>query len=198
MLGLRGRGYSCGVATAEGPDIALLPAASGGDSQLMAVLNDLINEVYAVAEAGLWGPGAARTTIARIAEVARGGELAVARLNGQVTGCIRIRLLGEGVGEFGLLAVAPARRGTGMGRDLVRFAEEAVRAQSCHTMQLEVLVPRDWSHPSKDFLIAWYTRAGYRQVRVGAVEESYPELAPLLATPCDFVIYRKPLAAAES
>jgi hypothetical protein len=29
--------------------------------------------------------------------------------------------------------------------------------------------------------------------RTGQVEESYPELAPLLATSCDFVIYHKSL-----
>jgi hypothetical protein len=29
-------------------------------------------------------------------------------------------------------------------------------------MQLEVLVPRQWSHRSKEFLKAWYTRIGYR------------------------------------
>ena len=60
-------------------------------------------------------------------------------------------------------------------------------------MQLELLVPRGWSHPSKVFLDQWYTRMGYRVTRTGAIEEAYPELAPLLATPCDFLIYRKPL-----
>ena len=48
---------------------------------------------------------------------------------------------------------------------------------------------RQWSHPSKEFLKAWYTRIVYLPVRTGPFEESYPELAPLLATPCDFVIY---------
>jgi hypothetical protein len=36
---------------------------------------------------------------------------------------------------------------------------------------------------------------GYRIVRTGTMDEAYPELAPLLATPCDFVIYRKDLAS---
>ena len=34
---------------------------------------------------------------------------------------------------------------------------------------------------------------GYRIARTGTIDEAYPELAPLLATPCDFVIYRKDL-----
>jgi Acetyltransferase (GNAT) family len=86
-------------------------------------------------------------------------------------------------------------RGTGVGRELVRFAERWGREQGMDTMQLEVLVPRQWAHPSKEFLKAWYTRVGYRPVRTGQFEESYPELAPLLATPCDFVIYHKDLPA---
>jgi hypothetical protein len=56
-----------------------------------------------------------------------------------------------------------------------------------------VLFPREWSHPSKEFLAAWYDRLGYRKVRTGAIEESYPHLAPLLATSCDYVIYNKSL-----
>jgi hypothetical protein len=60
-------------------------------------------------------------------------------------------------------------------------------------LQLELLVPREWTHPNKELLHAWYTRIGYRPVRSGTIDESYPWLAPLLATPCDFVIYHKDL-----
>ena len=61
-------------------------------------------------------------------------------------------------------------------------------------MQLELLVPRGWTYPSKAFLDNWYRRIGYRVARTGTIEEAYPALAPLLATPCDFVIYHKDLA----
>ena len=181
------------MTTAGTLDIRMLPAAAAADAGLMAQLTDLVNGVYAVAEKGLWADGAARTRVEAITELARAGQIAVARLRGQIVGCIRIHLLGDGVGEFGMLAVIPTSRGTGVGRDLVLFAEQAAKRQRCHTMQLEVLVPRDWSHPSKDFLTDWYTRSGYKLARVGAIEESHPELAPLLATPCDYVIYRKAL-----
>jgi hypothetical protein len=45
----------------------------------------------------------------------------------------------------------------------------------------------------KAFLAGWYGRIGCEVVRVGKFEESYPELAGRLATPCDFPIYRKDL-----
>jgi GNAT superfamily N-acetyltransferase len=178
----------------EGLDIALVPSALADDRRLTAELTALINDVYAVAEAGLWVDGAARTTAEQVANIVRAGQLAVAReAGGPIVGCIRIQLLGGGVGEFGMLAVVPGRRGTGLGRELVRFAEGTARTGQCDTMQLEVLVPRDWSHPSKEFLAAWYTRIGYRQTRIGAIEATCPELVPLLATPCDFVSYRRRL-----
>jgi hypothetical protein len=62
-------------------------------------------------------------------------------------------------------------------------------------MQLELLVPRTWKHPSKEFLAGWYRRIGYSVTRRGTIDESYPQLAPRLATACDFVVYHKDLKA---
>jgi len=171
----------------------MLPPAVADDAALTAELTDLINGVYAVAEEGLWVDGASRTTVERVTGIVRAGQFAVARAAGQLVGCVRVQFFGDGVGEFGMLAVVPSRRGTGVGSDLVRFAERAAQREGCGAMQLEVLVPRGWSHPSKEFLTDWYTRSGYKLARVGAIEESYPELAPLLGTPCDYMIYRRAL-----
>lgn len=179
-------------------EIAVLPAGVADDLKLTTELTGLINDVYTAAEKGLWVDGASRTTVDRVAELVRAGQIAVARVASQIVGCVRIQILGGGVGEFGMLAVVPGSRGTGIGRELVRFAERAARRERCDTMQLEVLVPRGWSHPSKEFLTDWYTRSGYKLARIGAIEESYPELAPLLATPCDYMIYRKSLQAIRS
>jgi GNAT superfamily N-acetyltransferase len=178
-------------------EIQLLPAAAGEDPTLMQRIADLINEVYAVAEKGLWIDGARRTTVHGVAELTRAGEIAVARLDGRVVGSVRVQRLDEATGEFGMLVADPARRGIGVGRELVRFAERKCGADGLGTMQLELLVPRGWTHPTKEFLAAWYTRIGYRVARTGTIDEAYPDLAPLLATPCDFVIYQKDLAGAK-
>jgi GNAT superfamily N-acetyltransferase len=176
-------------------EIQLLPAAARDEAILMERIADLINEVYAVAEAGLWTDGATRTTVDEIAELTQAGEIAVARLRGRIVGCVRIQRLDERTGEFGMLAADPAYRGVGVGRELVRFAERKCRADGLGIMQLELLVPRDWTHPTKEFLAEWYTRLDYQIARTGTIDEAYPALAPLLATPCDFVIYQKDLAA---
>jgi ubiquinone/menaquinone biosynthesis C-methylase UbiE/GNAT superfamily N-acetyltransferase len=178
-------------------EIQLLPTAAGDDATLIKRITDLINEVYAVAEHGLWTDGATRTTIDEVAELTRAGEIAVARLRGRVVGSVRIQRLDERTGEFGMLVADPACRGVGIGRELVRFAERKCSEDGLGTMQLELLVPRGWTHPTKEFLAAWYARIGYRVARTGTIDEAYPALAPLLATPCDFVIYQKDLATGE-
>ena len=147
------------------------------------------------AEDGLWIEGATRTTAAEIAGTIAGGEIAVARMDGAIVGAVRIQQLDASTGEFGMLVADPDRRGVGVGRDLITFAEELSRQRGLTVMELEVLVPRDWKHPTKEFLHAWYTRIGYQPVRSGTIDERYPKLAPLLATPCDFVIYHKNLSS---
>jgi GNAT superfamily N-acetyltransferase len=175
------------------PEIEILPATAASDDALVAEVADLVNRVYVTAEEGLWVDGAARTTAAETAELIAAGELAVARVDGRIVGSVRIQELEGGDAEFGMLVADPDHRGAGIGRELVLFAEDVSRRRGATTMQLELLVPREWSHPTKRFLDAWYRRMGYRPLRSGTIDESYPNLAPLLAPPCDFVIYRKGL-----
>ena len=169
-------------------ELDIRPLRPGDD--LVAVAG-LINEVYATAEKGLWADGAARTTAAEVAGLVRDGELFVARLGGRIAGCVRVRRVGDDASEFGMLAAHP--RGTGVGRELVRFAERWSRGEGRDTMRLELLVPRTWSHPDKEFLAAWYARLGYRLIGAGPAEDAHPDLTPRLATPCDFLVYQKDL-----
>jgi ribosomal protein S18 acetylase RimI-like enzyme len=166
---------------------------SEADPPTITALTELINEVYAASEEGLWTGAGTRTTRDEVTALVRAGQIAVARRSGRLAGCIRVRRLDETASEFGMLAADPSCRGTGVGRELVRYAERRGRAAASRVMRLELLVPRAWTHPSKEFLAGWYARIGYRVVRRATAEESHPELAPLLATPCDFVIYEKDL-----
>jgi hypothetical protein len=60
-------------------------------------------------------------------------------------------------------------------------------------MQLDLLLPREWQHPSKEFLKARYGRIGYRLVGTTTVDDRHRHLSPLLATPCDLALYEKTL-----
>jgi len=154
----------------------------------------LVNQAYAESERGLWVAGTQRTDAREVATVAEAGELAVAHLNDRLVGVIRIQQLGPELAEFGMLATDPAVRGRGVGRDLVRFAENTCRSRGSAKMQLKLLMPRHWVLDSKEALHAWYGRLGYEPARVGLrMEEDYPELASQLADPADYRIYVKPL-----
>ncbi|WIX89080.1 GNAT family N-acetyltransferase [Amycolatopsis sp. DG1A-15b] len=172
-------------------EIALLPPSAG--AAVIERVTGLVNQVYAESEKGLWQGSTDRTSADEITGFVRAGEIAVASVDGDFAGSVRIQRLDDATGEFGMLAADPARRGLGVGRELVRFAERVSRDAGCREMQLELLVPRTWTHPSKQFLAEWYGRLGYRVTHRADLAEDYPHLAPSLATPCDFLIYRKDL-----
>ncbi|MFF5075894.1 GNAT family N-acetyltransferase [Actinoplanes sp. NPDC000266] len=151
----------------------------------------IVNEAYAEGEKGLWREGALRTSAAEMAGLA--GKLAVARRGDQILGSVRVQLLTPGVGQLGMLAADPGERGNGVGRKLVRFAEEWARAAGASVMRLELLVPLDGEHPVKEFLRGWYTRIGYRQVGTESLADDHPELSPLLAVPCHLLVFHKQL-----
>jgi GNAT superfamily N-acetyltransferase len=180
------------LARSRAIDVRLLDAA---DAPLADELAGLVNRVYAVAESGLWREGTTRTTAPEMAEFIAAGEIAVASREGQIAGVVSIFDVADSASEFGMLAAAPEQRGTGVGRALVAFAERHSRERGLRAMQLELLVPRTWRHPSKEFLKGWYDRMGYPRVRITTIAEAHPQLAPLLATPCDLEVREKPLRA---
>lgn len=174
--------------------VTLLDAASGRDSRLVGQLTDLINDVYATAESGLWSDGATRTTASELAELIAARQIAVATSrDGHLVGSVQVHQVSDDASEVGMLVAAPEHRGTGVGRALLDFAERHSRDRGMRAIQLELLVPRAWRHPSKEFLKSWYGRSGYRVVRVGSIHDTHPHLARRLATPCDLEIREKPL-----
>ena len=177
-------------------EIGIEPAASADDAAIVTAITELINSVYVIAEAGLWVDGARRTNAVEIAELIRLQELVTARIDGDLAGVVRVHALDGGTAEFGMLAADPARRSMGVGRALVAFVEGWAVERGFTSMQLELLMPTSWQHPSKQFLHDWYSRIGYRRVKTGKLGEFYPELEPLLATPCELVVSRKVLGGA--
>ena len=174
-------------------EITLLPTDQAGDEALVEELVRLVNRAYAAGEAGLWLEGAKRTGPAEIADAIRGGGMLTAAAEGRIVGCACVRPLDVYTADLGLASVAPEQWGSGVGRELVRSAEELIRSWGVTTMQLELLVPKDWAHPEKERLRAWYTRLGYRVVRSAPFEQVAGHLASQLATPCEFLVFHKPL-----
>jgi hypothetical protein len=173
--------------------IELLPATMGSDLSITKRITDMVNEAYRWSEDGQWVEGATRTNREQIAELIRARQIAAAWHNGTVVGSVRVQPLGNGIGEIGMLASDPNHSALGIGLALGRFAEQECRDRRLRTLQIELLVPRDWRQPAKDKLGKIYSWRGYQVVRTGRIEEFHPELAPQLATPCDSVILHKDL-----
>jgi GNAT superfamily N-acetyltransferase len=183
-----------GMAVNAGVAVRLLEPTASRDTRLVEQLTDLVNDVYATAESGLWQDGFLRTTESEYAELIAAGEVAVAATpDGLVLGSVHLRQIGEDTSEFGMLVADPAHRGAGIGRALLDFAEQDGLDRGLRAIQLELLVPRTWRHPNKEFLKSWYGRRGFRLVQIRRMDETHPHLAPLLATPCDLEVYEKQL-----
>jgi len=158
---------------------------------LIADLRERINIAYAEAEAEIWEPGFERIALERVVEIVAAGEMAVARADGRIVGSVRVRRLDDDTGFFGLLAVHPSDQGAGVGRELVRFAEEAAQERGATTMELRLLVPREGDDAHKGRLHTWYTRMGYR--RTGRVDFSAAHPDERSRMPLDILTYRKQL-----
>jgi GNAT superfamily N-acetyltransferase len=174
--------------------VDLLPPAAAADEVLVESIARVVNDAYAIGEEGLWVEGAARVEPADVADAIRDSGMLSATLDDQVVGCARVQRLDRTTADLGLISVAPERWGAGVGGELIEAAERLIRSRHFSAVQLELLVPQGWVHPAKERLRAWYLRLGYSIVRSAPFEEVASQLAPQLATPCEFLIFRKSLA----
>jgi GNAT superfamily N-acetyltransferase len=174
-------------------EVELLAPNEAPDEVLLEQLVGVVNQAYAIGEAGLWLDGTTRITAAEIAEAIRGSGMLAAAVEGRIVGCAYVRPLDAGTADLGLISVSPDQWGGGIGGELVRSAEGLMRSRGVKTMQLELLVPKGWVHPEKERLRGWYTRLGYRVARTAPFEQVAAHLASRLATPCEFLIFRKAL-----
>jgi GNAT superfamily N-acetyltransferase len=175
--------------------VAVLRAAAADDPVVVGGLVRVINEAYAVGEEGLWLDGWVRITRPEVEEAVRSEGMFAATVDGEIVGAAFVRPIDAKTSDLGLVSATPAHWGTGLGGEIVRAAEDHVRGQGVKRMQLELLVPQEWVHPHKDRLRRWYIRLGYEVVRTATFEEVATHVASQLATPCEFLVFRKSLAA---
>src|SRR4051812_4957517 len=173
--------------------VALLGGEAAADAKLLATLHEVVNQAYARGEGGLWREGTERISAEDLRALVAAGELAAAREDGRVVGCVRVTSLDARTAELGLLAVAGERTGSGVGRALMAFAHDLARGRGHTAMRLTLLVPREGSHPFKVRLDDWYRRQGYRVVGRADFAATHPEPASLLAVACDLVTFERAL-----
>jgi ribosomal protein S18 acetylase RimI-like enzyme len=106
-----------------------------------------------------------------------------ARNGAALIGCVAVTRKGTALGYLGMLCVLPTLQSGGLGRRLLDAAEDHARALGLAAMEMTVI-------DSRDALIAWYERRGYR--RTGETRP-FPVLRD---PPVTFVVLEKPLGAA--
>ena len=124
-----------------------------------------------------------RTDEERMREMMRNGDFLVAH-NGsrRVLGCVYLELRGER-GYFGMLAVDPSEQGKGLGRLMVRAAEDHCRDQGCRFMDITVLSLRPELPP-------FYRNLGYIE---SGTEEFRPSRPLRDGVECHCIVMSKTL-----
>ncbi|HZR29146.1 MAG TPA: GNAT family N-acetyltransferase [Terriglobales bacterium] len=115
-----------------------------------------------------------RTDEERMAELMRTGGFLVAEDgaehqgegSGRIVAAVYTELRGER-GYFGMLAVNPARQGSGLGRRMIEAAEDYLRQHGCKHVDIIVLSPRADLPP-------FYHKLGYLEIRREAARTSRP------------------------
>ena len=154
---------------------------------------NLVNSVYAVAEAGIWVPNNLRVTDTEIKQLINEGCIFGAYLDDQLIGCIRLEIHNVTTTEFGMLAVDPGQRSMGVGRKLVELVEQWNRKKGVLNLECGVLNPVNWKLQSKDDLMEWYMRIGFRKIGTRRFEDVYLTMKGNLVTECEYTTFTKDL-----
>jgi predicted N-acetyltransferase YhbS len=138
----------------------------------------LINAAYKVERFFIDGDRTSEDEVRRY--MAQGTFLVAEDGGGAPVGCVYVEQRGDR-GYFGLLAVDPARHGKGVGRELIRAAEDRFQRAGCRAVDISVVDLRTELPP-------FYRRLGY--VESGTAPFPDPEKA---TRPCHFILMSKPL-----
>ena len=155
---------------------------------------ELVNDVYNDAENGMWkiNDGRVNNQIAR--KLLEEKKLILAEIDDKIVGSLLYNPMKNETCEFGMLVADRLYRSKGIGSALVTTIETWALNNGFNTMRLELLTPRTWDHPSKEFLKDWYTRLGYKPQHTVPFEEKYPSRINDMATECDFTVWLKDIS----
>jgi GNAT superfamily N-acetyltransferase len=116
-----------------------------------------------------------------VGELMKKGKFLLAEHAAALLGCVYVEVHAQR-SYLGLLSVASARQGTGLGRQLVAAAEQYSRNAGCHTIDLRIISPRAES------LLPFYQHLGYSP----AGTAPFPaDITPKV--PCHYILMAKPL-----
>ena len=144
-------------------DVAIRAAASGDIPALVR----LINAAFVVEQFVFDGD---RINAEETRAFMESGKFLLAEDAAGFVGCVYLEIR-QDLGYLGLLAVEPARQGTGLGRKLVAAAEDYFRAAGCSAVDLRVISQRTPLPP-------FYRRLGYAETGTAPFSPSLQTKVP--------------------
>lgn len=166
------------------PATANPPFLAGGRRIRLALTDDaegvarVINAAFVVERMAFDGD---RTSPENARALMNSGTFLLAEDSAGLVGCVYVERRGDR-SYLGLLSVAPALQGKGLGRQLVAAAEEYSRRAGCRTMDLRIVSPR------AEALLPFYRRLGYAETGTAPLASDV-----LSKIPCHYIIMAKPL-----
>jgi GNAT superfamily N-acetyltransferase len=163
------------------PDAIRIRHATPADA---AAIVAVVNAAFAI-ETFLEGH---RTDHPQILEMTQKGKFLIAEdSQGHVAASVYVELRGK-IGYFGMLAVDPLHQGTGVGRMMVKAAEDDCIHHGCQRMDITVLSLRPELPP-------FYRRLGYLEA---GVEEFHPSRPLKAGMRCHCIVMSKSLTCADA
>ncbi len=154
----------------------------------------ILIHAYAQTEAEIWGENYVRISREEYEQLIEKGEIFFSFDKKSVNGCIQIKQMDQKTFSFGLLASNFEKKGSGIGKKLIAFAEQYAKEKRGEKMVLEILRPADFKLEFKEFLHLWYSKMGYQYVEtipfLGLKTEKI-EKAKQLKVPAVFDCYSK-------
>jgi len=138
----------------------ILPAVSADIPQLLQLINSAYRGEHAkkgwTHEADLID-GAIRTDHASLQQLIENPAAAILKVQqaNKIIGCVYLEKKDQHL-YLGMLTVSPEIQAQGIGKQLLRAADEYAKQNSCNTIEMTVISVRQE-------LIRWYERNGYHQ-----------------------------------
>jgi GNAT superfamily N-acetyltransferase len=162
----------------KSPGLENAPRIRRAGAADVEALARLINAAFVVEQAFIEGE---RIDPVGVRAYMEKGKFFVAEDAAGLAGCVYVELRSEH-GYLGLLGVAPARQGKGLGRKLMEAAENYFRAAGCRGIDLRIISPRT---P----LPAFYERMGYAQTGTAPFAPDVP-----VKVSCHYILMSKDLS----
>ncbi len=116
-------------------------------------LAQMINHVYDVSEGNIWIDSYKRTSKKQLLKLIEKQELILAEKNEEIYGCVWLEKVNNEVYKFKMLVTNPKYLKLGIGTMLIQFVENYAKTSGASKMTLELLVPTQFEHPDKVFLM---------------------------------------------